>query len=98
MEKVSFKDKSNINLLNNKYYALKFDLETEDDIILNNKIYKNQELKTHRQPKHELAKFLTGKQDKIPIPAIIILDQDFKVVEQLHTYLSPKQLYLLINQ
>ena len=98
MEKVSFKDKSNVNLLNDKYYALKFNLETESDIIFNDKIYKNQELKTRRQPKHELAKFLTGKQDKIPLPAIIILDQNFKVIKQLHTYLNPKQLYLLINQ
>jgi thioredoxin-related protein len=98
MKKVSFKDKSNVNLLNDKYYALKFNLETESDIIFNNEIYKNQELKIHRQPKHELAKFLTGKQDKIPLPAIVILDQNFKVIKQLHTYLSPKQLYLLINQ
>jgi len=97
MEKVSFKDKSNVNLLNNNYYALKFNLETESDIIFNDKIYKNQELKTHRQPKHELAKFLTRKQNQIPLPVIVIIDKHYNNLRKLHTYLSPKQLFLIIN-
>lgn len=98
MERVSYKDKANIKLLNNDYYALKFNLEYEKQIIFNGNIYKNQELKTHRQPKHDLAKFLTGKQDKISLPAILILDQNMDITKQLHTYLSPEQLNLLLIQ
>lgn len=98
MERVSFKNKDNIELLNEKYYSLKFNLETEKDLFFNGEIYKNQELKTKRQPVHDLAKFLTGKQNQINLPAIVFLDEDFKILKRLHTYLSPKQLFLsLLN-
>jgi len=98
MERVSFKDNANIEVMNKNYYALKFDLETEKEIVFNDEIYKNEELKTHRQPKHDLAKFLTGKQNQISLPAIVLLDEDFKLLKRLHTYLSPKQLFLsLLN-
>lgn len=98
MERVTFKDKDNIELLSENYYALKFNLETEQEIIFNGEIYKNKELKTNRQPSHELARFLTGKQDQISLPAIVLLDGDFKLLKRLHTYLSPKQLFLsLLN-
>lgn len=96
MEQASFKDKENIKLLNENFYALKFNLETEREIVFNEKKYKNHELKTHRQPKHDLAKYLTQKEDKIPLPAIVVLDQDFNRIKILHTYLSPKQLKALL--
>jgi thioredoxin-related protein len=98
MEKVSFKEGRNVELLNQNYYTLKFNLETDNPIIFKGKKFENQELKTHRQPKHDLAKYLTGREDQIPLPAIVILDQNYNLVSQLNTYLSPKQLYLLINQ
>lgn len=93
MEQATFKEAKNIEQLNEKYYALKFNLETEQEIIFNGEIYKNKELKTNRQPSHELAKFLTGKQDQISLPAIVLLDENFKLLKRLHTYLSPKQLF-----
>lgn len=98
MEKVTFKNKDNIELLSKNFYTLKVNLETEKEIVFNGEIYKNQELKTHRVPKHDLAKFLTGKLDKISMPAIIILDQNYNFFKILHTYLSPKQLFLLIKK
>ncbi len=97
MNRVSFKYKNNIELLNQNYYALKFNLETEQEIVFDGKIFKNQELKTHRQPKHDLAKFLTDKQDKVSLPAIVILDEDFNIIKKLHTYLSPKQFNSLLK-
>lgn len=97
MQRVSFKNKNNINLLNNKYYSLKFDLETEDAIKFNGIIYKNQEFTKYRQPKHNLAKFLTGKQNQISLPAIVILNKNYTIIRQLHTYLSPEQLNLLLK-
>ncbi|NBC57901.1 MAG: thioredoxin fold domain-containing protein [Bacteroidetes bacterium] len=97
MEQVSFKNKVNIDLLNNKYYSLKFNLETEDTIIFNGITYKNEEFTKHRQPKHNLAKFLSGKQNQISLPTIVILDKNYNVTRRLHTYLSPKQLNLLLE-
>lgn len=98
MDRVSFKDKSNVEILNEDYYALKFNIETEKSIRFQGYEYLNQELKTKRQPVHDLAKFLTGEQDQISLPAIVLLDEDFKLLKRLHTYLSPKQLFLsLLN-
>lgn len=98
MERITFKNKDNIKLLSENYYALKFNLETKKEIVFNGKSYKNKELKTHRQPKHDLAKFLTGEQEQISLPAIVFLDEDFKLLKKLHTYLSPEQLFLsLLN-
>jgi len=98
MDRVSFKDKSNVEILNEDYYALKFNIETEKSIRFQEYEYLNQELKTKRQPVHDLAKFLTGKQDQISLPAIVLLDGDFKLLKRLHTYLSPEQLFLLLYQ
>ena len=97
MQRVSFKNKNNINLLNHKYYSLKFDLETEDAIKFNGVIYKNQEFPKNRHPKHDLAKFLTGKQNQISLPAIVILDKNYAIMRKLHTYLSPKQFNSLLK-
>jgi thioredoxin-related protein len=97
MERVSFKKQANVNSLNQNYCALKFDIETEKSFKFQGREFFNQETKTQRQPEHDLAKFLTGKQNQISLPAIIILDSDYNILKRLHTYLSPKDFKLLIN-
>lgn len=97
MERVSFKDKSNIEILNKDFYAIKFNLEKEESLVFNGKLYDNSELGNRRNPTHDLAKYLTGKSKDISLPAIVVLDGDFNIVKRFHTYLSPKQLNFLIK-
>jgi thioredoxin-related protein len=97
MDRVSFKDKLNAEILNEDFYAIKFNLEAEESLVFDGEIYANTEYGNRRNPKHDLAKFLTGKQDQISLPAILMLDSNYKILKKLHTYLSPKQLELLLN-
>jgi thioredoxin-related protein len=82
-----------IRYINENYYPIKFNAETREIIEFNSKTYKY--VKSGRTGYNELALELT--QGKLSYPAIIILDEDFKIIQAIHGYMPPQKLEMVIT-
>ena len=97
MDRHAFKDEEVIELLAKDFYAVKMNAETKDEIVFEGATFINDEIETHRNPTHQLAKLLTSrKNEAFSLPALILFNKDFKVIDRKFNYLtSSKMLELL---
>ena len=97
MDKASYKDPNIIKILNTKYYAVKMDSETPDNITFDGQVFKNKQLGKSRNPVHEIALLLASREGfQFSLPAIVILDESFIVSKRYFEYLSPKRLQSIL--
>lgn len=94
MERVAFKDPKIVSMLNSNYYSVKMDVETADTIVFDGQRFMNNELGKKRSPIHQIPKLLASREG-IPfsVPAVIVLDANFRLQERYFEYLSPKEMY-----
>ena len=93
MDRTAFKDLEVINTLNDNYYAVKMNAELQDSIVFGGRTFYNKELGTKRKPTHEIALLLASRpRQPFTLPAIVILNENFEVVNRYFEYLSPNQL------
>lgn len=98
MDQSTFTNQEVIALLNIKYYAVKMDAETKNNIVFDGKIYVNKEIGKSRKPIHQIALLLASRKNKaFSLPATIILNKDFKLEKRFFEYLSPKRMLEIIN-
>ena len=97
MDRHAFKDQKVIQLLAKDFYAVKMNAETKDTIVFEGSTFINDEVETHRNPTHQLAKLLASRNDQaFSLPALILLNKDFEVIDRKFSYLtSIKMLELL---
>lgn len=97
MEKAAFKDSKVVSKLRSNYYAVKMDAEATDTIYFGGQRYINSEVGKKRNPIHQIPKLLASREG-IPfsVPAIVILDTEFKVISRYFEYLSPKEMYSVL--
>ena len=98
MDRVSFASLDNTTLIEKHYYAVKFNVESPEEVQFQEGIFRNKDLNTHRNPVHDIAKhFLKGREDAYALPALLILDKTYKVLDAYFTYLSPQDLKAILS-
>ncbi|MEO1434666.1 MAG: thioredoxin family protein [Bacteroidota bacterium] len=92
MDKVVFTKPEVIRLLNEDYYAVRFDAETESSIEFSGQTLINDQLGKSRSPIHQIAQLLALRDGQFTPPALVVLDEAFRVTARYFTYLNSNQL------
>ena len=97
MENSTFKNQEIITILNNNFYFISLDAESKKDIHFNN--HKFQFIpKGQNTGIHELATALATINSQVVYPTITILKSDFSIVFQKHSFLSSKELLIILEK
>jgi thioredoxin-related protein len=83
--------------LNQHYYAVKMDAETQDTISFDGRTFINDQLTSSRKPVHQLVQLLATRNGQFVPPALMIMDEEFKVVNRYFHYLNSTQLLTALN-
>ncbi|MCK0159156.1 thioredoxin family protein [Allomuricauda sp. F6463D] len=98
MEKVAYKDPEIIAQLNSEYYAVKMDAETTETIVFDGQKFENKEYGKKRNAVHEIPLLLASREGRpFSLPAIVLLDESFRVTQRHFEYLSPKKMLKLLK-
>ncbi len=98
MQKEVFTDPEIAALLNEEYYAVKMDVETQDTISFGNQEFINERIRK-RNPVHQIP-LLMGRQKNKPfsVPALVFMDDDFKATARYFQFLNAEQLLKIISE
>jgi thioredoxin-related protein len=97
MENSTFKNPEIISLLNTNFYFISLDAESKDDIHFNNTVFKFKP-KGHNTGIHELATELATIDSEVVYPTLTILNPDFSIVFQKHSFLNVKELLIILEK
>ncbi len=96
MEQEIFTNREIIELINQRYYAVKYDAESTEEIVFDNSIWKPLSRKKKVGKYHPLAvQLLRGKQ--LVFPSILRLDLEFHLKSIRQKYLNSKELYAFLE-
>lgn len=97
MKKKTFKKKEIINLLNDKFYFVKFNAEQKEDITFLGKtfVYKPSGNNTGI---HELAIALASIEGKISYPTTTILNPKLEIDLQIDSFINSKKMKSILNK
>jgi thioredoxin-related protein len=82
MDKNTFSDPKVAQLLNEKFYAVKFNGEQKEDVVFNGTTFKF--VASGRNGYHQLAAALLNNQ--LSYPTVVFLDEEFKMIQPLPGY------------
>jgi len=97
MENSTFKNPEIINLLNSDFYFISLDAESKSDIHFNNHTFKFQP-KGQNTGIHELATQLATIDSQVMYPTLTVLQSDFSIVFQKHSFLKAKELIITLEK
>lgn len=98
MDKVAYCNPEVVELLNTSYYAVKMNAESRDTIIFGGDVFVNKQFGKKRQPTHEIPLLLASREGTpFSLPAMIVLDENFKIRERVFEYQTPNQLMALLK-
>ena len=97
MENSTFKNQDLIMLLNENFYFISFDAESKDKITFNNHAFKFKPTGQNTGI-HELATELATIDTEVVYPTITVLDTDFSILFQKHSYLDSKTLISILEK
>jgi thioredoxin-related protein len=97
MENSTFKNPEVIKILNTDFYFISLDAESKEDIHFNNNTFKFQP-KGQKTGIHELATELATIDSQVVYPTVTILDPDFSIVFQKHSFLNAKELLIVLEK
>jgi thioredoxin-related protein len=92
MEKVVFTKAEVIEVLNENYYSVRFDAETESAITFGGRTFVNDQIGKSRNPLHQIAQLLATREGQFVAPTLVVLDKDFKVAARYFQYMDSKRL------
>ena len=93
MDRNAFKNSAVVEKINREFYAVKMNAETTDTVYFDGIKFYNDELEKKRNPTHQLAKLLASRKEKaFALPALVLLDENFKVISRSFTYLTSESL------
>ncbi|SHF87317.1 Protein of unknown function, DUF255 [Flavobacterium fluvii] len=97
MENSTFKNSEIISILNTDFYFIPLDAETKKDIHFNNHKF---QFKPNGQNTgiHELATELATIDSQVVYPTIAILQTDFSIAFQKHSFLNAKDLLVILEK
>ncbi len=93
MEKSTLSNQKIVDYINANYYAVKFNAETKEDIIFDNKIYKR--IKSFgRKATHELAiEIMNGD---IGYPTVAFIDEDLDVLQPIQGFIDTQTFEMIM--
>ena len=97
MENSTFKNPEIINILNTNYYFISLDAESKEDIQFNNHTFSFRP-KGQNTGIHELATALATIASQVIYPTLTILESDFSIAFQKHSFLNSKQLLTILEK
>lgn len=97
MENTTFKNRGIINLLNNNFYFVELDAENKSNITFNKNTFKFKPT-GQKTGVHELATALATIDDQIAYPTISVLDVDYSILFQKHSYIKTKDLISILEK
>jgi thioredoxin-related protein len=96
MENSTFKNPEIIQLLNTDFYFISLDAESKTAIHFNNQVFQFKP-KGKNTGIHELATELATIDSQVVYPTITILNPDFSIVFQKHSFLNAKELLVVLK-
>ncbi|REG92198.1 thioredoxin family protein [Flavobacterium aquicola] len=97
MENSTFKNPEIIQLLNSNFYFISLDAESKNDIQFNNHTFKFKP-KGPNSGIHELATALAEIDTQVVYPTITILQTEYSIVFQRHSFLNAKELLAVLEK
>ena len=93
MDKATFQQSHIADYMNEKFYAVKFNAESKEDIVFNGKTYKY--VKNGARGYHELAaEIMRGR---LSYPTIVFLDENLGVIQPIPGFKDPEQFELIMT-
>ncbi|MEO1652359.1 MAG: thioredoxin fold domain-containing protein [Bacteroidota bacterium] len=92
MDKQVFTKTEVIQRLNQDYYAVRLNAETERPISFDGQVFYNKKTSKKRKGIHELARLLGQRNGQFAPPTMLILDESFRVQARYFEYLDSKKL------
>jgi thioredoxin-related protein len=92
MDKVVFTKREVIELLNEEYYAVRFDAEIDSVVTFGGREFINDQVGKSRNPVHQIAQLLALREGQFVAPTMVVLDEEFKVTERYFEYMDSKKL------
>lgn len=93
MDKNTFSDPKVAAILNEKFYAVKFDGEQKEDVQFDGKTFKY--VASGSRGYHELAAALLN--NKLSYPTVVFLDEEFAMIQPLAGYLKPEEFHPIVQ-
>jgi thioredoxin-related protein len=93
----TFKNPEIIKILNTDFYFISLDAENKTAIHFNNHTFKFQP-KGENTGIHELATELATIDFQVVYPTIVVLETDFSIVFQKHSFLKAKELLVVLEK
>lgn len=97
MENATFRKEEVIARLNADYYFISLDAESKNDIVFNNHLFKFKPTGPNTGV-HELATELATMNNQVIYPTMVILDPDFSILFQKHSYLDDRTLLGILDK
>ena len=97
MENSTFKNPEIIHLLNSDFYFISLDAESKKNIHFNNHTFQFKP-KGQNTGVHELATALAAINSQVVYPTVTILESNFSIVFQKHSFLSSKELLIILEK
>ncbi len=93
MDANTFRDPEIVNYINAHYYAIKFDAEQKEDIILKGKVYKF--TKAGKNGYHQLAAEITRGQ--LSYPTLVFLNENLELIQSIPGYRDKESLEMIMK-
>lgn len=97
MENSTFKKAEIIQLLNTNFYFISLDAESKSTIRFNNHSFQFKP-KGQNTGIHELATALAEMDSQVVYPTVTILQTDYSIVFQKHSFLNTKELLVILEK
>ena len=97
MDKTVFTNPEVIDLLNEEYYAVRFDAETDSSITFSGQVLVNDQIGRSRTPIHQITQLLALREGRFVAPTMVVLDEEFKVISRHFQYLDSKRLLRVLK-
>lgn len=98
IEREIFTNNKIIKELNENYYTVEMDVETEDTIVFERKTFVNKQALTQRKGIHELPLLLASRKDTpFTLPATLIFNKNFSLKKRIFDYYTSKQLISMLQ-
>lgn len=97
MDRTTFQDSKVIKELNENYYAVKMNIETDEVILFGNQQFFNKRVKKINSV-HEIALLLASRKNKpFSLPAYLLFDENFEAQARYFQYLDAPALLKIIK-
>ena len=98
MEKDVYSKQEIESLINDEYYAVKFNVESNDTIQFGGKTFINRNYGRKRQASHQIAELLATQEGQpMTLPAVVIMNKEFEIEQRHFRYISPKELFNILK-